>query len=222
MQAGVEQRPITSILKVFPSFNLAANVSRPGFYRPEGTKKFWGNPTLPNLGEGPPKPKLQPPFLAKPEVLEKIGSRDNLSWPCQSFWVWSNLGWGVRGGPHKIPKFWDQNLGPSGFHVSYGCGKQIKKFFYTDQLGIAARSSPKIQIFLRGSCHPPEPKMWRPFLAYFAFWKNSSAVPGCNSRKRVSANHRGGAYVLGLSKLGRWGLRPIFGNFSKMWQNDWT
>jgi hypothetical protein len=58
-----------------------------------------------------------------------------------------------------------------------------------------------------------------PFFGIFFVLKKSRGAPGWNLSKNVSANNRGAANFAGLSKLGGWGLSPIFGNFSKTCQN---
>ena len=143
-------------------------------------------------------------------MLEKIWSRDNLSWTCQSFWVWSNLGWGVRGAPQKIPKFWDQKSGTSAYHVSYASGLPVSGFVNGNELSIGWTLICQNQISFRGSQSPPQPKTWRPILACVTFWKNSRAEPGCKSKNRVSANHWRNAYFSGTLKICGLGASPNF------------
>ena len=122
---------------------------------------------------------------------------------------------GVRGAPKQFPKFCKQTNYTAVFYVSYAYGLGDSGFvdgilFHDGRSEIVI-----LKIYYICPLTPLQPKTWTPFLAYFAFWKNSRAAPGWNVSKNVSANHKGAANFVVLSKLGGWGLSPIFGNFSK-------
>ena len=119
-------------------------------------------------------------------------------------------GVGGPGGPHKIPKFRDQKQYPSAYHVSYGYGLPVSGFVDGGVIHIGQALNGKEKIFIGGSLTPREPKTWKPILACLPFWKNSCPVPGCKSKNRVSANHRGNVYILGSFKIWGLGASPNF------------
>jgi hypothetical protein len=64
--------------------------------------------------------------------------------------------------------------------------------------------------------------MWRAFWDILRFEKIPAQYPDVNREKASVQMTEEMRLFQVLSKFGGWGLRPIFGNFSKMVQNEWT